>query len=336
MKKLIFLLLICYKYNYTQIVYINVNGKYIQALTKEGNKWEIQKDYYKNSLLRYDPFYINNEGEIFDASEMKFGWYVGFDFYTMNGWVVENNIKKYYKHKELIYNESQIVFQFCNGLKSWIIPNKKSHYDVMIEEKINGEKKLLFSLKLENLEMDKITALAIYRMIKEMGNDKVSCGYGEHDDRDILSFETKAEKMKRIEKENIENEKRYNERIEKERKIKDSIAMDEIRKEKQREIEFNEKMKSIKYAPLSITETGLVGNWEFISEPIDTDPTSNKYKIIENFKIYKDRTYEYYSKEYVGRLHTNLYGYRYTINKEYNEKGVWELKDNNLIEFIIE
>jgi hypothetical protein len=40
--------------------------------------------------------------------------------------------------------------------------------------------------------MDKITAVAIYRMIKEMGNDKVSCGYGEHDDRDILSFETKA------------------------------------------------------------------------------------------------------------------------------------------------
>jgi hypothetical protein len=61
-----------------------------------------------------------------------------------------------------------------------------------------------------------------------------------------------------------------------------------------------------------------------------------KQKIIENFKLYKDRTYEYYSKEYVGRLHTNLYGYRYTINKEYNEKGVWELKDNNLILFIVE
>jgi hypothetical protein len=196
-KVVFFCLLFVSKISLSQVLYIIVKDKPVKLLVKDGSKWQIEKP---SKLLEYYPFYINENGDFFDDNQVKIGWYEGNDFYTSEGGYVTYNQgvpnNHTFKHKELIYTDSISIFHLCNGNKVWIHPKKNNYYEIMAIDHINnGKKKVMFNFKTENLEKNKVTITAIYVLIKNLISDKFICGFGDHDDRDMLSLDTKV-KMK--------------------------------------------------------------------------------------------------------------------------------------------
>lgn len=192
-----------------QYVYstIESNGKTIHNpnLKKEGSKW-----YYSDGVANpewgktTDPFYINADGELFDGNQEKIGWYEGNDFYLMTGWVVLDNQKTYYRHKELIYNPNEIAFRFCSDVRGWLVSkgDNKTYY-LQLWDKIEEKRKTIITYDLVGLEMNKNTAVAIFELIKILAKDTSPCGFDEEDDRPALTAETpKTEKEKKYESAN--------------------------------------------------------------------------------------------------------------------------------------
>jgi len=320
---------------HSQFVYVrntnNNSTSYYPALKKEGNKWNVnlKEEAKPNWGQGTYPFFINDEGELFDGQQEKFGWYIGDNFYLMTGWVVLNNEKEYYKNKELIYSESEIVFRVCSGQKLWIVPlGDDKTYKLLTEDKINGGQKYLFDLVLSDIKMDKVTAVAIFQMIKIFLNDTAPCGYGAEDDRGELTNkipETEQEKSARELKESMEKYDRLKEQWAREDRIKDSIRQAEATEEKQ----YTEMLIRLKETPLSAEELEFTGRWEFVSGNLNppTDIWSLTY--FEYITINKDRSFEYKSYFYFYKPYYD------GVKKDYYEcTGTWEIKDNVLHTYI--
>ncbi|MFM7710188.1 MAG: hypothetical protein ACKO5C_04670 [Ferruginibacter sp.] len=133
-----------------------------------------------------DSVYSNERGNarLYDAAGEMIGWFNGNDFYMQSGWVVLDNKKKYYSHKEFIYNEKLITGRSCSGQKFWITQQKDSKtYLQEAENRIDGTKTKGLSFDLVNVQMSKKVATAIFWWFKMINGDTAPCGYGEADDR---------------------------------------------------------------------------------------------------------------------------------------------------------
>lgn len=156
------------------------------VLKKSGGTWYWNSREAKNPRWESEtyPFYINAEGELFDVNQVKIGWYINDDFYLMDGWVVLNNKKTYYKHKEMIFKLNEITGRTCSDSKFWFVSKGDTkHYLFQTADKINGGRKTVLSLELVNLEMDKVTAVALFEFIKMGLKDTDPCGFGSDDVR---------------------------------------------------------------------------------------------------------------------------------------------------------
>lgn len=122
----------------------------------------------------------------------------------------------------------------------------------------------------------------------------------------------------------IENayKKANEERIKAFERKQDSIRM---AKEKV-ENDYIQMINSVKSKQFTETEHNFTGTWEFKSEKIYTNDAIIIF--YEDFKLNSDRSYTY--KSYFKKwLESPVY-------KEYNEKGIWEIKDNTFYAYINE
>jgi len=102
---------------------------------------------------------------------------------------------------------------------------------------------------------------------------------------------------------------------------------DSIRMAKEKvENDYIQMINGVKSKPYTETERNFAGSWEFKSEKIYA--ADGIFIFFEEFKVQLDRTYIY--KSYFKKwLETQIY-------KEYNEKGIWEIKDNTFYAYINE
>jgi len=172
------------QYVYCKYTKDGVENKY-PVLKKSGNTWYWNSRATKNPKWESEtyPFYINSEGELFDVNQVKIGWYINDDYYLMDGWVVLDNKKTFYKHKEMIFKPDEITGRTCSDQRFWFVSKgDNKNYVFQTTDKINGRKTVL-SLELVNLVMDKITAVALFEFIKMGRNDTDPCGFGSDDVR---------------------------------------------------------------------------------------------------------------------------------------------------------
>lgn len=86
---------------------------------------------------------------------------------------------------------------------------------------------------------------------------------------------------------------------------------------------------SVKNKPLSSVETNFIGYWELKSEKIFSNTNTNEIFVFEEFfDVKSDRSYTYraYFRKWLEK--SNI--------MEYNEKGLWEIKDNTFCAYINE
>jgi len=275
------------------------------------------------------PSHISESGDLADADFVKIGWYVGNSFYLMNGWVVLDGEKHFYKSKEMIYNENEIAGRFCNDARFFIVPTSNhSIYELQFNNRQNGGRETIFEFQLENLAFNKKTAVAMFSFIKLISERSIKpCGSGDDDWRPelISKYEEeirKQERAARMEQERIAEEKR----IKKYQREQDSIRLAKQQKIEKEENDYLQMINGVKSKPFTEIEQNFAGSWEFKSGKIYTNDAIIIF--FEEFNVQPDRTYTY--KAYFKKwLEPQIY-------REYNEKGIWEIKDNTFYEYINE
>lgn len=150
----------------------------------DGEKCIKNKNETKPNWDEYYPFFVNVNGELFDADQVKYGWYDGDNFLLMDGWVVLDNKKSYYTHKEMIYSKNEIAWRTCNGQKWWFVLKPDGTYLQQVQNKMtkvreDGKIKII----LVGLSMNKKNAVALFNTFKMIFDDTNPCGFGSEDDR---------------------------------------------------------------------------------------------------------------------------------------------------------
>jgi len=309
---------------------LEINGKTVRypALKMEGSKWYYNSEGTQNPEwgITTNPFYINANGELFDGNQEKIGWYVGDDFYLRTGWVVLDNKKQYYKHKELIYNSSEVAFRFCSDQRAWLVSqdNNKT-YQLQVWDKIDETRKSIITYDLVGLEMNKNTAVAIFELIKILSKDIAPCGFDEEDDRPELTLkvpETQKEKEKR-ESEQFINE--VNEELAK-WKEEDRLRDSAYNAQNDKEVAYKNEIIALKKYPLSTEENSIVGIWKLKS---DIHVNINiPFLIREEIVLNSDRTFNH--KVIFLTVNESYGSQNESEAEEYAETGVWEFSGSKL------
>jgi len=321
--------------SFGQIIYVQYDDdgkvKRYPALKMEGEKWYYNHNEASNPEWGKltNPFYISESGDLTDADYVKIGWYVGNSFYLMNGWVVLDGEKQYYKSKEIIYNENEIAARFCNDARFFIVPTSNHKiYKLQFNNRQNGGRETIFEFQLGNLAFNKKTAVAMFSYIKLISEGSIKpCGYGEDDWRPELISKYEEEKRKQERAAMLEQERIAEEMRQKEyQRRQDSINLAKQQKIEKEENDYRQMIDGMKSKPFTEIEQNFAGSWEFKSEKIFTNDAI--YIFREEYKVNLDRTYTY--KSYLTKwLETPIY-------REYNEKGIWEIKDNTFYAYINE
>lgn len=151
-------------------------------------------------------------------------------------------------------------------------------------------------------------------------------------DYNPIEEKRKQELANKIEKERIAEENRLKKiqkqqdsirlaeemKILEQERIQDSLYREEQKKAEKEKNEYFERLDSIRNIPLNEVERKFAGRWK---AKYKTHINNTTNILIEEFNIDCDRTYTY-------RVYNMLY--------EYNEKGVWILKNNTLYKYIYE
>lgn len=317
-----------------QFIYVKyksggVNHRY-PILKIDGDKCFINSDEAKANWDKFYPFFVSDNGDLYDAEQEKIGWYNGDDFYLMEGWVVSDNRKSYYTHKEMIYSKNEITGRMCNGQRFWfVVQSDGITYLQQAENRRSKTRDDGFSVELVGLNMDKKIAAALFWRFKIIQNDLGPCGFGTEDDRGEL-----YSKMESAEEIQTRKQKEVDARIEtlriqvEARKKKYEGEQDSIRIAKEKvENDYIQRINEVKAKAFTKPETDFVGNWEFKSNKIYTQ--ANEILIFEELlTVNRDRTYVYKSN-FRKWLEKSIY-------QEYNEKGIWEIKDDTFYAYISE
>ena len=146
------------------------------------------------------PFFVNDNGDLFDAYQEKFGWYNGDDFVLKNGQQVLGGKLTYFTHKEMIYNTNEITGRGCSGQKFWFVLQPDGTYLSQVDK--TGKSGLTFELV--GLSMNKKVAAALFYRFKMINRDTDPCGFGKDDNRSELLSDADIESKKAIDEKNKE------------------------------------------------------------------------------------------------------------------------------------